>query len=131
MAYWLTAIAMLVLGFLTGYSVGPFLLLIGVAMLILGPFRRRPLVFWPPMAGVFAFIVGFLAVAPFWCGANAVEPGGSSTTVCSSLIGITYTGTGSYNPSLLPGVYAGLAFAAIAVSLAAGIMWWRHRQSDA
>ena len=81
------------------------------------------------MAAVLAFIAGYLAVAPFYCGANG-EVGGGSTTVCSSLIGIQYTGTGIYNPSLLPGVYAGLVLAAISALLVAGMLWWRRRRSN-
>ena len=86
------------MGYLTGFSIGLFLLLVGAAMLVLGPFRRRPLMYWPPMGAVLAFIPGYLAVAPVFCEARS-EVGGPSTTVCSSLIGITYAGTGIYNPS--------------------------------
>ena len=48
-----------------------------------------------------------------------------STTTCSSLAGIQYAGTGIYNPSLLPGVYAGLAVAALAALLVGALIWWR------
>jgi hypothetical protein len=121
-------LALIVVGFLTGFSIGLFLLLIGFTMLVLGPFRRRPLIYWPPMAGAFAFIVGYLAVAPFYCAGRA-EAGGASTTVCSSLAGIQYTGTGIYNPSLLPGVYAGLALAALTALLVGGTLWWRSKRN--
>ncbi len=125
MAYWLAALAVLVVGFFTGFSIGTFIMPIGLAMLALGPFRHRPLIYWPPMAAVVAFIGGYLAVAPFFCAAHA-EPGGVSSTVCSSLIGIQYTGAGTYNPSVLPGVYAGLALAAI-TALLVGATMWRQR----
>jgi hypothetical protein len=72
-------------------------------------------------------LVGYLAVAPFYCDARD-EAGGASTTVCTSLIGISYTGTGVFNPSLLAGVYAGLLLAVLAAPL---VFWllWRLRQS--
>ncbi len=128
MSYWLSTLAVIVVGFLTGFSIGPFLLLIGFAMLVLGPFRRRPLIYWPPMAAACAFIVGCLAVAPFSCGAHA-EAGGTSTTICSSLAGIQYTGVGIYNPSLLPGVYAGLALAALTALSVGAALWWRSKRT--
>lgn len=128
MAYWLSTLAVIVLGFLTGFSIGPFLLLIGFAMLLLGPFRRRPLIYWPPMAAALAFIVGYLAVAPFYCYAHS-EAGAGSITRCSSLVGVQYTGVGVYNPSLLPGVYAGLALAAVTALLVGGTMRWRWKRS--
>ncbi len=122
MTYWLAVLVLLVLGFLTGFSIGLFVLLVAVAMLVLGPFRHRPLIYWPPMAGVLAFILGYLAVAPLSCEARG-EVGGASTTVCSSLIGITYTGTGTYNPSLQPGLVAGLVAALTAALLVALLVW--------
>jgi hypothetical protein len=126
-AYWLATVALIVLGVLTGFSIGPFILLVAAAMVVLGPVRHRPAIYWPPMAAVFAFLIGFVGVAPMSCAATAVIPGEVSTTVCSSLFGLRYTGTGIYNPSLLPGVYAGLALAGIALLLVAGAMWWRRR----
>lgn len=128
MSYWLSTLALIVVGFLTGFSIGPLLLLIGFAMLVLGLFRGRPLIYWPPMAAACAFIVGYLAVAPFYCAADA-EAGGTSTTTCSSLAGIQYTGVGTYNPSLLPGVYAGLAVAVLTALLVGGTLWWRSKRT--
>jgi hypothetical protein len=118
-----------VLGFLTGFSIGPFLLLFGFTMLLLGPFRHRPLIYWPPMAATVAFIVGYLAVAPLYCTARAAAGAGSGTT-CSSLIGIDYTGVGIQNPSLLPAIYAGLALAAIAALFVGGALWSRRKRSS-
>lgn len=72
MGYWVAALAVIVLGFLTGFSIGVLLLPIGLAMAVLGPFRHRPLIFWPPMAALLAFLVGFVAVAPLICAADGV-----------------------------------------------------------
>ncbi len=128
MSYWRSTLALIVVGFLTGFSIGPFLLLIGFAMLVLGPFRSRPLIYWPPMAAAIGFIVGYLTVAPFYCAAHA-DAGGTSTTTCSSLAGIQYTGVGIYNPSLLPGVYAGLGVALLTAFLVGGTLWWRSKRN--
>ena len=126
MTYWITAVALLLFGFITGFSIGQPFFAVGLAMLVLGPVRHRPRIFWPPMSGVMAFFVGYLAIAPFTCTATA-PAGGISTTVCSSLLGIRYSGTGTYNPSLVPGQIAGLAFATITAVVVAGVLWRRGK----
>jgi hypothetical protein len=126
-SYWLWTLALVIVGFLTGFSIGPFLLLVGFTMLVLGPFRHRPLIYWPPIAAAIAFIVGYLAVAPFYCAGQA-EAGGTLTTTCSSLAGIQYAGTGVYNPSLLPGIYSGLTAGALAALLVGVALWRRSKR---
>jgi hypothetical protein len=131
MSYWIGSLALVAFGIVTGFTIGPPFLLVGLAMLILGPFRRRPALFWPPLAAVIAYNLGFLAVAPFSCtatssvGAGAV--GGASATTCSSLIGIRYLGTGIYDPSRDPGYQAGLALAGIAFVVVLVAVLWRGR----
>lgn len=127
MGYWLTTLAVIVLGVLTIFSVGELVLVLALAMVVLGPFRRRPRVYWPPMAAVIAFLVGYLAVAPLSCFATAVLPGEVSPVVCSSLLGVQYTGTTPYNPSSLPGVYAGVVLAAVAGPVVGLGLWFRGR----
>jgi hypothetical protein len=107
MAYWVATLALIVMGFLTCFSIGVLLLPIGLAMAVLGPFRHRPLIFWPLMTALLAFLAGYVAVAPLIC---AADGGSGAGPPCSSLIGIWYT---SPNPSLLPAVFAGLALAAM------------------
>ena len=126
MTYWITAAALLLFGFITGFSIGQPFFAVGLAMMVLGPVRHRPRVFWPPMSGVVAFYIGYLAIAPFTCIATA-PAGGVSVTVCSSLLGIRYSGTGIYNPSLLPGQIAGLVLAGVTATVVAGILSWRGK----
>ena len=90
-------------------------------MLVLGPLRRRPVLFWPPLVAVVAYNVGYWAVAPLYCTATEAT-GGASTTTCSSLIGINYSGSGINNPSLDPANYAGLLLAAMAFVVALAVM---------
>jgi lysylphosphatidylglycerol synthetase-like protein (DUF2156 family) len=125
--YWLATLALIAFGVLAIFSFGEFVLVLALAMVVLGPFRHRPAVFWPPMAAVIAFLVGYLAVAPLSCFATAVLPGEVSPVVCSSLLGVQYTGTTPYGPSTLPGVYAGLVAAAAAGLLVGLGLWWRGR----
>ena len=115
MSYWIASIALIAFGVVSMFSIGRPFAMVGLAMLLLGPLRRRPLVFWPPLAAVVAWNLAFMAVAPLTCTATqtvgAVNPGaslGESTTVCTSLIGMTYRGTGIFNPSLDPANQAAL-----------------------
>jgi hypothetical protein len=59
--------------------------------------RSRRRTYWPLLAGLVAFLVGTALVTPMWCSASGVA-GGSSETVCTSLIGLTWSGSGVYNP---------------------------------
>jgi peptidoglycan/LPS O-acetylase OafA/YrhL len=95
------------------FSIGRPFFLVGLAMLVLGPVRRRPALFWPPLLAVVAYNAGYWAVAPLYCTATEAV-GGPSTTTCSSVLGINYSGSGIYNPSLDPANIAGLLLAAVA-----------------
>jgi hypothetical protein len=99
-------------------------------MLLLVPVRRRPALFWPPLLAVVAYNVGYWAVAPLYCTATEAV-GGPSTTTCSNVLGITYAGSGAYNPSLDPANMAGLLLAAIAfVAVLAAIILRRRSERD-
>lgn len=127
MGYWVASLSLIAFGVVAMFSIGRPFLLIGLAMIILGPLRSRPVLFWPPLVAVIAYNVGYWAVAPLYCTATEAA-GGASTTTCSSLIGIGYSGSGIYNPSLDPANQAGLLMAAIAFVIAlAGLLWQRRR----
>jgi len=119
-AYWIASLVLLAFGVVAMFSIGRPFLLVGLAMLVLGPLRKRPVFFWPPFAAVVAWNVAFMAIAPSVCTATqtigAVDQGGGSgesSTVCTSLIGITYRGSGIYNPSLEPANQAALLAAVV------------------
>ena len=112
MSYWFVCACLLVFGFLAGFSIGLPFFHVGLAMLLLGPFRAHRFVFWPLLLAVIGYEVGFIAVAPFSCSATQ-QIGETSTTVCLSLIGLRYEGVGTYNPSLVPGMVTGVAVAAL------------------
>jgi hypothetical protein len=71
MGYWIAALLLVAFGFITGFSIGPPFLLVGLAMLVLGPLRRWPRLYWPPLVGLLAFIVGVVLVVPMHCTATA------------------------------------------------------------
>lgn len=95
--YWIAALALIVIGVVAGFSIGGPFLTVGVAMLVLGPFRGRPLLFWPALLAVIGFVITLLLVAPWSCQAIGTTTG-DSQTVCSSLLGATWSGTGLFNP---------------------------------
>jgi hypothetical protein len=125
-AYWSLAAVLTVLGFLDLIAIGAPFFLTGVAMLAAGPWRRDRAVLWPALVAVWAFVAGYVLVAPLGCtsssGAVPALRGAFSSpvpshTVCTNILGIDYSGTGLYNPSLLPGLLAGFAAALIAAVL--------------
>ena len=73
---------------------------------------------------VIAYNVGYWAVVPLYCTATEAV-GGTSATTCSSLIGIRYSGSGIYNPSLEPANLVGLLLAAIAFIVVLAAMLWK------
>ena len=134
MGYWVAAVGLVIFGFVTMFSIGRPFFLIGVALLVLGPLRSHRAAFWPPLAAVIAWNVGYLAVAPWSCTATqtvGAAPGGTgeSFTRCTSLTGIDYSGPGVYNPPLEPANQAALASASIAVVLVLASIVWRRRST--
>jgi hypothetical protein len=136
MLYWVTTFGFIVFGFLGMLSIGRPFLLVGLAMLLLGPLRRRPTAFWPPLAAVIAWNVAFLAIAPMSCTTTQTiavgsSGGGEPTTLCSSLTGIVYSGRGLFNPSLEPANQAAWVFAAVSfVVVLAAIRWLRRSRAS-
>ena len=119
--YWTLSGVLVVFGFLTGFSIGMPFLLIGVTLLALGPARHNKVVFWPVLIAVIGFIVGFILVTPLSCTTsssvrvvNGNQSSQPSTTQCTNILGIDYSGTGLYNPSQQPALLAGFGLGAIA-----------------
>jgi hypothetical protein len=130
MAYWIASLGLVVFGFLSAFSIGQPFFLVGLAMLVLGAFRGRPFIFWPPLLAVVAYNLAFVAVAPLYCTGTSTV-GSTSTTVCSNLIGLRYSGEGIYNPSLMPAVAIGLIFAGgTAIAVFAFLLWKRRTRSS-
>jgi hypothetical protein len=126
MSYWITSIGLIAFGVVGMFSIGRPFFLVGIAMLILGPLRSRPALYWPPLVAVIAYNVGWWAIAPMYCTATQAV-GGAASTVCSSLIGINYSGSGIYNPSLEPANQAGLLLAGVAFVVVLAAILWKGR----
>lgn len=120
--YWFAAIVLIVFGTLTGFSIGLPFLVIGLALVVMAPFKRRTRIFLPLLVGLAGFFIGFALVAPMSCttresiefrssgGATSIAQAGTS---CSNVLGIEYSGDGDYQPPLAPGLIAGLVVAIV------------------
>jgi lysylphosphatidylglycerol synthetase-like protein (DUF2156 family) len=130
-AYWGVAVLLVGFGFLGLFSIGAPFLLTGVAMIVVSPWRTRREVLWPALVGVWAFVLGYVLVAPLVCtstvmAVTAGSPVAVSHTTCTNILGIDYSGTGIYNPSLVPAALAGVA-AGAAGALATRFLLRRRR----
>jgi hypothetical protein len=116
--YWMLAAVLIVLGFLGAFTIGVPFLLSGVAMVLAGASGRGREVLWPALAGVWAFVLGYVLVAPFGCTSTAATAGSGdlSRTSCTNVLGIDHSGAGFYQAPLLPAALFGLALAAIAAA---------------
>ncbi len=108
------AVLFVAFGYLALFSFGAPFLLTGLAMMVVSPWRTRREVLWPTLVGVWAFVLGYVLVAPLGCTTTAMavtagSPAAESHTTCTNILGIDYSGTGIYNPSLAPAVFAGMA----------------------
>lgn len=123
-AYWTLVVFLVGFGFMGLLSIGfPFLLL-GIALAILSQRRHETGVIAAGAAAVLGFTIGYILVAPLGCTSSGAAPGSLSHTVCTNILRIDYSGTGVYNPSLLPGLIAGLVMAV----LFANVTRWLFRR---
>jgi hypothetical protein len=84
--------------------------------------RRPSHLLWASAAALLGYTLGFMVVAPSQCVTTqtvsseaSVTP--SDTTVCTSVIGITYSGHGTFDPPREPAIVVGLVVAAIAFAI--------------
>jgi hypothetical protein len=123
-AYWTLVVVLIGFGYLGLFSIGfPFLLL-GITLAIVSQRRHETGVVAAGVGAIVGFTVGYILIAPLGCttSANSVDP--IEHTVCTNILGIDYSGTGVYNPSLIPGLLAGLV---VAVLFARGARWIARR----
>jgi hypothetical protein len=129
--YWGVAVILVGFGSLAMFSIGAPFLLTGAAMMVVSPWRDRPQVLWPALVGVWAFVLGYLLVAPLGCTSTAVavtagSPVAVSHTTCTNILGIDYSGTGTYDPTLLPAMLAAFV-TGVAGALATRVLLRRRR----
>jgi hypothetical protein len=123
-AYWILVVFLIGFGYLGLFSIGMPFLLLGITLAILWPLRHATGVIASGVAAIVGLTLGYTLVAPLGCTTSGGAPGSIPHTVCSNILGIDYSGTGLYNPSLFPGLIAGLA---VAVLFAIGTRWLVRR----
>lgn len=120
--YLLVVLVLIALGFLTIFSMGMYFWFMAVALILLSPFRSRPRIFIPGLALFLGFLVAYVLIAPWGCsqtftsnpttGAETVSP-----VVCTSPIGIEYSGPEPFEPSRNPALIAGVVTAVTAAAV--------------
>ena len=123
-AYWALVVFLIGFGFLGLISIGAPFLLLGITLAILSRRRHETGVIAAGVAAIVGFTLGYVLLAPLGCTSSSGAPGSISHTVCTNVLGINYSGVGLYNPSLAPGLLAGIVFA---VTFALGTRWLARR----
>jgi hypothetical protein len=115
-------------------SIGAPFLLLGIMLALLFPWRTRRGALATGLAVILGLVVGYVLVAPLGCTGTASmsvsiigEVRSESITICNNILGITYEGSGTYNPGLVPALLAGIALATIAGVMTA----WLYRRQQA
>lgn len=122
--YWLVVLVLIALGFLTIFSFGMYFWFMAVALTLLSPFRSRPRIFLPGLALFLGFLVAYVLIAPWGCAQSFTEnvTTGEETVspvVCTSPIGIEYSGPEPFDPSRTPALIAG----GVTAVTAAAVTW--------
>ena len=115
LAYVAIALGLVVFGVLGWFSIGTPFFLTGVAMLAVLRWRRRRGVLTAVFVAPWALVIGYVLVAPLGCTGTAVPGLGETTTTCTDVLGIDYSGGPGYRAPLTPAVAAGIGLAAIAI----------------
>lgn len=71
MGYSIASLALMAFGIAGIMTIGRTFILIGLSMLVLGPVRRRALVFWPLLTASIAYNVAYLLIEPFYCSSSS------------------------------------------------------------
>lgn len=121
--YWLTVLVLVALGFLTIFSFGMYFWFIALGLILLSPFRSRPRIFRSGIALFLGFVIGYVLVAPWGCEQSFTSDPTTgeetlSQVVCTSPVGIEYSGPEPFDPSRTPALAAGGASAVIAAAVA-------------
>jgi hypothetical protein len=121
-AYWTGAAILTVFGLLDLVAIGGPFFLTGLAMLAVGRWRHDRAILWPALLGVWAFVLGYIALAPLNCSTTTIASTsggilGEGPTRCSYLFGVIRY-SGATNPSLVPAFLGGLGLG-LAIAFAA------------
>lgn len=134
--YWLVVLVLVALGFLTIFSFGLYFWFMAVALVLLSPFRSRPRIFRSGLALFGGFLLAYGLIAPWGCAQAFTSNSTSgeetvSPVVCTSLIGIEYSGPEPFEPSRTPALIAGGATAVAAAAVTWALLRSRNDRETA
>jgi hypothetical protein len=94
-------------GALTIFSIGLYFWFLAAALALLSPFRSRPQIFLPGFALFLGFLIAYVLVAPWGCSQSFSQSATTgeetvSPVVCTSPIGIVYSGPEPFEPTDSP-----------------------------
>lgn len=129
MSYWLIALTLIAFGMIAALSIGAPFFVVGVVLLVLGPFRRRPLVFWPVLLAVVSGILAYVLLVPMFCTVTS-ELGASGETICRNLAGQRWVGGEAFSPPFEPARSASIVVAVVVgVACLLGLTLWSSRRN--
>lgn len=114
MWYWLAALSLVAFGLLGALSIGMPFLVVGLVLLVLGPVRRRPMIFWPVLLAVVGGLLAYLSLVPMFCTITSELGASDGGTVCRNLIGQRFEGGEGFRPSFEPARHAALVVGVVA-----------------
>jgi hypothetical protein len=117
--YWLIVLVMIALGILTIFSFGLYFWFIAAGLIVMSPFRARPRVFRSGIALFLGFLIAYVLLAPWGCSQTFISDLTTgeemlSPIVCTSPVGVEYSGPEPFEPSRTPALVAGGVSAAVA-----------------
>lgn len=120
-SYWLLVGVLIALGILTIFSLGLYFWFVAVALIVMSPFRSRPRVFRSGIALFLGFLFGYFMIAPWGCSQTFTSDltTGEETLspiVCTSPVGIEYSGAEPFEPSRTPALAVGGITAVVAAA---------------
>jgi hypothetical protein len=124
--YWLIVLILGVLGLLSIFSIGIYFWLLAIALIVLSPFGSRPQIFRPGIALFVGFLIGYVLIAPWGCSQSFTSnptTGDETLTpvVCTSPIGVEYSGAEPFDPSRTPALVIG-GISAVVASVATWLL---------
>jgi len=131
--YWLIVLILGVLGLLTIFSIGMYFWFIAIGLIVLSPFGSRPQIFRPGIALFVGSLIGYVLIAPWGCSQSFTSnptTGEETVTpvVCTSPIGIEYSGAEPFDPSRTPALVVG-GISAVIASAATWLLTTSRKES--